>query len=78
MILGHELYGSQSFVDTKNNMRAVINYGPSGHVGMRIYVCKFFCCSKHAVVNMLVCGRTQHKKRAALNYGLSGHVGMCV
>jgi len=40
MILGHELYGSQWFVDTKNTMRAVINYGSSGHVGMCL--CKFF------------------------------------
>jgi hypothetical protein len=39
MILGHELYGSQSFVDTKHNMRAVINYGPSGHVGVCVCVC---------------------------------------
>ena len=49
MILGHELYGSQSFVDTKHNMRAVINYGPSGHVGTRVYVCVSF----FPVVNML-------------------------
>ena len=30
----HEIYGSQTFVDTTNNMRAVINYSPSGRVGL--------------------------------------------